>query len=252
MIGLVFVKPLKLSFHMIISLGNHAWQEYRLQDLGLSLWHNVTMCFVCGYILVCLYRFVHAYDACLACSASAWQLHLIAHSSSTVRNVNGGQLMSDTVHHHLHSHHPWEKIDEKLEKIYQGHLRSQEHKTLLPLLYCVCPHNFIWVNKLWLFVTEITHTHTHTAHSVASLTWDCCVLLLTPREILDYIHTHRQTHTQIHKDLWPLIQSIRYKAKMKNLGSSKQDRHVKRNAFTHTNTHTHTPTHTHTNTRWCP
>ncbi len=82
-----------------------------------------------------------------------------------------------------------------------------------------------------------THIYTcaHTARSVASLTWDCCVLLLTSREAFGHIQTHIHTHSHIHNDLWPPIQSIRAMAKMKDLQAGK----------THT-THTHTHTHTHT------
>lgn len=49
---------------------------------------------------LCMFRFV--LHVMLACSVVAPAFDLIAHSSSSVRNVNGGLLMSNPVQHHLY------------------------------------------------------------------------------------------------------------------------------------------------------
>ena len=101
------------------------------------------------YVVVCTHMMT-------AHCASAWLLHLIAPSSSTLGNVNGGQLTSDTVHLHLYSthHHPdgnmvWEKKNQAAERFNKGGLGEAEEKH--PLLYWCSLLNRISV-CLYLFV----------------------------------------------------------------------------------------------------
>lgn len=88
-----------------------------VSEIALSMTVSLSVC-----VSVCTHMMA-------ARSASASLLHLIAHFSSTLGNVNGGQLTSVTVHYHLYSshHHPDGKMDNKKGgDIYQVGLRKSE------------------------------------------------------------------------------------------------------------------------------